>query len=203
METVLETAWKTWSDGGWLMMPLSLLGLFIYTSILDIYFSLDKLVSEQSDINRWSAWVDRLDEAKGPIGEMVRYVREEVLSDTDIRRRIQQLRSLHLSGIDGRLRMASVFVGTAPLAGLLGTVTGMLTTFAGLGASSGGNTIDLVAGGISEALITTQTGLVLAIPGYVLLNLVKRRREKFEVFLNQLEIVAMQSFQRQRHLRAS
>ena len=89
-----------------------------------------------------------------------------------------------------------MLVSTAPLTGLLGTVTGMLSTFAGLGASSGNNTIDLVAGGISEALITTQTGLVLAIPGYILIHLTRRKRDRLSIFLNKLEITAIQSLER-------
>ena len=57
-------------------------------------------------------------------------------------------------------------VSTAPLLGLLGTVTGMLSTFHALAIGAGGQkTMDMVAGGISEALITTETGLVIALPG--------------------------------------
>jgi len=57
--------------------------------------------------------------------------------------------------------------GAAPLLGLLGTVTGMIETFSSLTAMeffarSGG-----IAGGISEALISTQMGLFVAIPGVI------------------------------------
>ena len=185
------------------MLPLALLGMLIYTTIIDIYLGLNRILAGQADVDLWAHWIDRPDEAKGLIGEMVKHVQEDVFSESDIRRRVHQLKQLHLSGVDARLRMAAVLVSTAPLAGLLGTVTGMLSTFSGLGASTGGNTIDLVAGGISEALITTQTGLVLAIPGYVLIHLVRRRRGQFVIFLNQLETFTMQSFQRHRQLRAS
>lgn len=51
----------------------------------------------------------------------------------------------------------------APLLGLLGTVRGMIDTFTGVAAA--GDTADYVAAGISQALITTQVGLVVAIPG--------------------------------------
>ncbi len=68
----------------------------------------------------------------------------------------------------------------APLLGLLGTVLGMIKTFTGMLAT--GETIDFIAGGISQALITTQVGLVVAIPGVFgtvrlqrLLNTVKVR----------------------------
>ena len=67
----------------------------------------------------------------------------------------------------------------------------MLSTFGGLAASSGGNTVDMVAGGISEALITTQTGLVLAIPGYILLSIAKRKRSQMDAFYTQVEIMTL------------
>jgi biopolymer transport protein ExbB len=51
----------------------------------------------------------------------------------------------------------------APLLGLLGTVRGMIATFTGVAAGS--EAADFVAAGISQALITTQVGLVVAIPG--------------------------------------
>ncbi len=52
----------------------------------------------------------------------------------------------------------------APLLGLLGTVAGMIGTFDAV-AIAGGETAGQVAGGISQALITTQFGLLVAIPG--------------------------------------
>ena len=69
---------------------------------------------------------------------------------------------------------------TAPLVGLLGTVTGMIETFDSLAtmelfSRSGG-----VAGGISEALLSTQVGLVVAIPGAIVGRLLTRRADKLD-----------------------
>ncbi len=57
-----------------------------------------------------------------------------------------------------------ILAAAAPLLGLLGTVTGMIDTFEVIGIFGTGNA-QAMAGGISEALITTQTGLMVAIPG--------------------------------------
>lgn len=67
----------------------------------------------------------------------------------------------------------------------------MLGTFFGLSVSTGGNTIDLVAGGISEALITTQTGLVLAIPAYVMMTVVKKQIGELDSFFSRMEILTI------------
>jgi biopolymer transport protein ExbB/biopolymer transport protein TolQ len=53
---------------------------------------------------------------------------------------------------------------TAPFVGLLGTTMGIVNAFSGMMASGGGGSLSAVAGGISEALITTAVGLMAAIP---------------------------------------
>ena len=74
-----------------------------------------------------------------------------------------------------------ICVSAAPLMGLLGTVTGMLATFAALASGSGGDkTMSLVAEGISEALITTETGLVIALPGLFLQYQLTRKLETIQ-----------------------
>ncbi len=57
-----------------------------------------------------------------------------------------------------------ILAAVAPLLGLLGTVTGMVDTFRVIGVQGTGNP-QALASGIKEALITTQTGLMIAIPG--------------------------------------
>lgn len=69
-------------------------------------------------------------------------------------------------------------VAVAPLLGLLGTVDGMIETFDSLGdmvlfSQSGG-----IAGGISKALITTQIGLVISIPGLLLGRVIDRKEKR-------------------------
>ena len=83
------------------------------------------------------------------------------------------------SRIRRRLDFCFVLIGTAPLVGLLGTVSGMLATFSGLSVSSGAAPVETISGGISEALITTQTGLVIAVPSFIVCTLLKRRFQNF------------------------
>jgi len=86
-----------------------------------------------------------------------------------------------------------ICVSTAPLLGLLGTVTGMLATFGALASGSGGEkTMGMIAGGISEALITTETGLVIALPGLFFQYQLSREYERYKAFLAHLETVCTQ-----------
>ena len=72
------------------------------------------------------------------------------------------------SVIKRRISFAFILIGTAPLVGLLGTVTGMFTTFDGMARSSSMTQVDIISKGISEALITTQTGLVICVPSFII-----------------------------------
>jgi biopolymer transport protein ExbB len=77
------------------------------------------------------------------------------------------------------LSVIGVLAAVAPLLGLLGTVTGMITTFDVLAVFGTGNA-KAMAGGISEALITTQTGLLVAIPGLYMKGFLDRRARSLQ-----------------------
>lgn len=81
--------------------------------------------------------------------------------------------------LDRHLAVIGVLAAIAPLLGLLGTVLGMITTFDVIAVYGTGNT-KAMAGGISAALITTQTGLLVAIPGMYMKNFLVRRAEKLK-----------------------
>jgi biopolymer transport protein ExbB len=69
--------------------------------------------------------------------------------------------------LERNLNMLGTLATITPLLGLLGTVVGMITAFTGLSETSGANP-DILATGISQALITTAFGLFIAVPGLVL-----------------------------------
>lgn len=77
-----------------------------------------------------------------------------------------------------RIPFAFVLVGAAPLVGLLGTVSGMMSTFHGLASASQSTPIETISRGISEALITTQTGLIIGIPGFIICTVLKARLDR-------------------------
>jgi len=76
--------------------------------------------------------------------------------------------------LDRGLTLIGVLAAIAPLLGLLGTVLGMIGTFNTITLFGTGNA-RAMAGGISQALITTQTGLLIAIPGLYMRNFIQRR----------------------------
>lgn len=81
----------------------------------------------------------------------------------------------------------SITAAIAPLLGLLGTVTGMIETFKMMTVFGGGDPA-VVSGGISEALVTTELGLIVAIPAIVLSALLSK---KIKSYHHDLETMAI------------
>lgn len=68
------------------------------------------------------------------------------------------------------LKVLPVLLSALPLLGLLGTIAGLLTTFRSMSDPGGIDQQSLLSGGIADALITTQLGLICVIPGLILLT---------------------------------
>jgi len=92
-----------------------------------------------------------------------------------------QVRARHeVVGLESGLSVLAVTTGVAPLLGLLGTLSGLVSVFANLGEGGTGDPI-AVARGISEALNTTIVGLAVAAPSLVAHNYFQRKLETMAV----------------------
>ncbi|MBT8037439.1 MAG: MotA/TolQ/ExbB proton channel family protein [Verrucomicrobiae bacterium] len=117
-----------------------------------------------------------------------------VFAGDDRRQIVRQFATFELdrlAWVERRLPFIGVLAAAAPLAGLLGTVSGMLVTFSGLASSSAAQPIDKISVGISEALITTQAGLLIAIPAAFLLALLRKQTQTTHATLQQRLHVAL------------
>lgn len=92
-----------------------------------------------------------------------------------------------------RLRFAGVLLVAAPLLGLLGTVLGMLEMFNGLSLKAGHQTTLLVAEGVKKSLITTQTGLTIAIPALFIMYWIRRVANRRELELLEHKVDATET----------
>lgn len=185
-EFFVQEIFPIWRSGGWVLLALFLLAIFVYGFGMELLLYLKRKEFRRIPESHWSRWIARPEDAEGEVGEIVRYAGNVRESLAELNKRFQEIRLAEFPRIDRRLVFLTVLVTAAPLLGLLGTVFGMLTTFSGLAAGTG-RVIESVAGGISEALITTQMGLLIAIPGYFLVHAIRRRRNEYEAFLIRLE----------------
>ncbi len=144
------------AQGGWIMIPLLLVSVVMWTLILDRW-------------REFSAWR----RGQGPAARLdALFVtkRAQVPGHRDLDCEILGECALHLRRtLNDRLTAILVLAAVAPLLGLLGTVLGMIQTFDVIAMFGTGNA-RAMAGGISVALITTQTGLLVAIPGLFMGN---------------------------------
>ena len=116
-----------------------------------------------------------------------------------LERAAQIASSESLTNMEQRMTWLATIAAVAPFIGLLGTVMGIIDAFHGLG-TAGAATLRAVAPGISEALITTAAGLVVAIPAVVGYNQLTARLREFGArmddfgreFLNLIENAANQ-----------
>ena len=95
----------------------------------------------------------------------------------DAERSLQEALLREQPKLERRMGLLAAMGTIAPLLGLLGTVTGIITLFTVI-TEVGTNDARVLAGGISEALVTTETGLVIAIPVMILHGLLSEKIEK-------------------------
>jgi biopolymer transport protein ExbB/biopolymer transport protein TolQ len=103
----------------------------------------------------------------------------EDMVDT-VRRAIQRASALTANDLKKGISALATIGATAPFVGLLGTVVGVITAFQGIAATGSGG-IGSVSAGISEALVETALGLVVAIPAVWFYNYLTGRIEYFNV----------------------
>ena len=97
-----------------------------------------------------------------------------------VRRAIQRATALTANDLKKGIPSLATIGATAPFVGLLGTVVGIITAFQGIAATGSGG-LGSVSAGISEALVETALGLVVAIPAVWMYNYFTGRLEYFNV----------------------
>ena len=162
--------------GGWLMAPILLCSTLAVAIIIERFWSLRRrsVVPEGlgATVQEWAARheldLDRINQlrSESALGRVLaaalinrhrsREIIKEAVEDTG-RHVVHELERF--------LNTLGTIAGIAPLLGLLGTVIGMIRVFSAIMLHGVGNANEL-AGGISEALITTAAGLTVAIPSY-------------------------------------
>ena len=188
----------TWESGGWVMIALALLGVVLYSTAAHLLFSLYHsgiTRASDADVKRW---LDDPKLAPERIREIIRYTTDEARSIEDIAGRFKELESTRVTNYDRGIAFLNVVVISAPLFGLLGTVLGMLLTFKAIGVG-GSATSDVIAKGISEALVATQKGMMVAIPGLMVASLARRWRNEFVAFFARLESITLRHFRPELH----
>jgi len=180
--------WERLGAGGVVMIPLALVAALAAALIVErlALFAREARASEK-DARAVLAHCERgelaeaeryCERGRGPVvralGACLKYRRQGVAAMED---GVQEAILHELPRLERFLSTLSILATVAPLLGLLGTVTGMIHTFDMITVHGSGEP-RLMAGGISEALVTTATGLVVAIPILLVHNVLSGKMER-------------------------
>ncbi|OGC03630.1 hypothetical protein A2V82_08105 [candidate division KSB1 bacterium RBG_16_48_16] len=177
------------SRGGIVMIPLflcSILGLAIVIEksfnlrrrkvLIPEIISVIETISSSEDIKMATNICER---NSGPFANIILVgLRNKGLPKEEMKEIIIDQGRQEVRTLERGLAVLETIAGIAPLLGLLGTVLGMIKVFTVI-TTQGTGQASLLAGGISEALITTVSGLVIGIPVLVAYNYFTNRAENF------------------------
>lgn len=163
-------------DGGFMMYPLVLCSLIALGVILAKAWTLWVAHRESSELltevremgveGRLEDAIQKAEETPGPVAAILlsglRRVRQKH-TGSDVESAISTTGAIELDFLERGLTVLATIANVAPMLGFLGTVIGMILAFAAI-ETAGQVEPSLVAGGIKVALITTATGLAIAIP---------------------------------------
>jgi biopolymer transport protein ExbB len=184
-----ESAWEMLLSGGPLIWPILLVGLISLVLIVErlgflrkVRANTDQLMGRVNQLVQAGDMEGAFAEADLQSGRPTSNVIKAGLAlkgcaPEVIENGLTEAMLKELPRLERFLTALKVMAAVAPLLGLLGTVTGMINTFQVITAHGTGDP-RLMAGGISEALITTQLGLAVAIPVLVAAALLSRKAQR-------------------------
>lgn len=179
--------------GGWLMIPILLCSVAVIAIAIERYWVLrpDKVVPPELFGNVWS-WLknnqvdrDRIHSLResSPLGQILAAGLVNARHGRDVMKdSIEETARQVIHRLERYLSVLGTIAAIAPLLGLLGTVIGMIKVFTAIMIEGTGNA-GVLAGGISEALITTAAGLTVAIPALIFHRFFERRIDTLVVIM--------------------
>ena len=164
-------------SGGWFIWPLLVCSILVISIVLErLWFLQRRLVAPkgllrqaQNLIQKDAFHAQNQQEiaTTSQLGDLLQHCYQYRLSSREfVEIKAEEKASEIKLLLDRNLSMLSTIASISPLLGLLGTVVGMITVFSNIDVNGSANT-DLLAAGISEALITTAFGLIIAVPAIV------------------------------------
>jgi len=192
--------------GGWLMAPIILCSILAVTIITERFWTLRRsnVIPDGMgvQVEEWSARheLDRRHIEQLRSGSALGRVLAAALVNRHrsrdlIKEAVEDTGRHVVHQLERFLNTLGTIAGISPLLGLLGTVIGMIKVFSTIMVHGVGNANQL-AGGISEALITTAAGLTVAIPSFFFYRFFKSRVEAFVVTMEEQAINLIEAIER-------
>jgi biopolymer transport protein ExbB len=192
LQKIFDELYNTYVAGGWVMIPILTVGTLGFYYLFNGYLRIGpdlfrRDFPEFFELFRKALQADDRKKAHQVLKaypgfvslELHRVLTHAEKRDTSLPELLNEKLMAAMNTMDKGMHMAGVMATTAPLLGLLGTVTGMVATFQVITLYGNQNPV-LMADGISEALITTQSGLIIAFPLVLLKQRLEERMERIK-----------------------
>ncbi len=167
--------------GGWIMIPLLLLSVLAVYIFIERYLAIKRAYREdKSFMNRIKDYIHqgKIDSAlalcqshNNPVSRMIEKGITRIGRPlNDVNTAIENVGNLEVSRLEKGLPTLATVAGGAPMIGFLGTVIGMIKSFWEMSNAGNNIEVDMLAGGIYTALVTTVGGLIVGIIAYFAYN---------------------------------
>ena len=164
-------------SGGWFIWPLLVCSILLISIVLErLWFLQSRLVAPKGLLRQaqnliqkdsFHAQYQQEIAETSQLGDILQHCYKYRLSPREfVEIKAEEKASEIKLLLERNLSMLSTIASISPLLGLLGTVVGMITVFSNIDMNGSANS-DLLAAGISEALITTAFGLIIAVPAII------------------------------------
>jgi len=195
-------------SGGWLMLPILVCSVISMAIIVERLFALRRhkiapkhLVAQIYQLRK----KNQLDKASiqslrdnSPLGRVLASGLSTMHQSREVMKESIEESGRHVvHDMEKYLQTLGTIANISPLLGLLGTVVGMIKVFTVITSQGVGNP-GVLAGGISEALLTTAAGLTVAIPSLIAARHFRRHIDDLIIFMEQEAIKLVEVFHGQR-----
>ncbi len=181
--------------GGWLMLPIILCSIVAIAIVIERFWTLSvSRIAPRYTVGQVWTWLknNELDSSRlrelrlaSPLGQILAAGLVNARQGRELMQEsIEQTAAQVIHEMERYLSTLGTIAAITPLLGLLGTVIGMIRVFTEIMIQGTGNP-NALAGGISEALITTAAGLTVAIPAYAFHRMFLRRVDTLVLALEQ------------------
>jgi len=181
--------WDLALKGGPVMIPialLSVLGIYIF---IERYIMIGRASKEDSEFmnnirdfmhnNRMDSALSLCRNNNTPLARMIEKGLQRLGRPLgDINAAIENVGSLEVAKLEKNIALLATVAGGAPMLGFLGTVTGMAKAFYDMSTAGSNLDLQLLSGGIYEALVGTITGLIVGIIAYFCYNILVAKVQK-------------------------
>lgn len=196
--------------GGWLIAPLLLCSVVVMAICVERLWTLNpRKVAPPDLLNQVWGWIkgNQLDASRikqlrqtSPLGQLLATGLSNSRHGRDIMKEsIEESAGHVVHDLERYINTLGTIAVISPLLGLLGTVVGMIKVFSQIMVQGTGNA-NMLAGGISEALVTTAVGLCVAIPAMIMFRHFNRRIDSIVVTMEQESIKLVDALHSERRV---